>query len=107
MVGTEKCSIKRQGLKFMILQKALGQIRQERNIAEHSTHSFVILKLTSKEELLKQDPQDIEELIIEYLTEYLLKQRHLKYSSITLHKAAILHFFIINRITLKLLSLSK
>jgi len=34
MVGTEKWSIKRQGLKFMILQKALGQIRQERNIAE-------------------------------------------------------------------------
>jgi hypothetical protein len=68
---------------------------------------FRYTKLTSKEELLKQDPQDIEELIIEYLTEYLLKQRHLKYSSITLHKAAIFHFFIINRITLKLLSLSK
>lgn len=61
---------------------------------------FRYTKLTSKEELLKQDPQDIEELIIEYLTEYLVKQRQLKYSSITLHKAAILHFFIINRITL-------
>jgi len=64
---------------------------------------FRYTKLTSKEELLKQDPQDVEELIIEYLTEYLVKQRHLKYSSITsitLHKAAILHFFIINRITL-------
>jgi integrase len=61
---------------------------------------FRYTKLTSKEELLKQHPQDIEELIIEYLTEYLVKQRHLKYSSITLHKAAILHFFIINRITL-------
>jgi site-specific recombinase XerD len=61
---------------------------------------FRYTKLTSKEELLKLDPQDIEELIIEYLTEYLLKQRHLKYSSITLYKAATLHFFVINRITL-------
>jgi hypothetical protein len=61
---------------------------------------FRYTKLTSKEELLKQHPQDIEELIIEHLTEYLVKQRHLKYSSITLQKAAILHFFIINRITL-------
>ena len=49
---------------------------------------------------MKLDPQDIEELIIDYLCEYLVKQKRLKYSSITLYKAAILHFFIINRITL-------
>jgi hypothetical protein len=48
---------------------------------------FRYTKLNSLEELLKMDPQDIEELIIEYLTEYLVKQRHLKYSSITLHKS--------------------
>jgi len=61
---------------------------------------FRYTRLTSTKELLEQEPQDLEELIIEYLSEYLGKQKRLKYSSITLHKAAILHFFIINRITL-------
>jgi hypothetical protein len=61
---------------------------------------FRYTKFTIKEELLKLDPQDIEELIIDYLCEYLVKQKRLKYSSITFYKAAILHFFIINRITL-------
>jgi integrase len=72
--------------------------RQEYRRAFNAFFSYT--KLKSMEKLLEMDPQDIEELIIEYLYEYLTKQKHLKYSSITLYKSAILHFFIINRITL-------
>jgi hypothetical protein len=76
-------------------------LRTDKTREEYCRAFNVFFRYTKlKEELLKQHPQDIEELIIEHLTEYLVKQRHLKYSSITLQKAAILHFFIINRITL-------
>lgn len=63
-------------------------LRTDRTKEEYSRAFYAFLRYTkpnSKEELLKRDPEEIEELIVEYLIEYLVKQRHLKYSSIPLY----------------------
>ena len=50
-------------------------------------------------QVLTKDPEEIEELISDFLV-YLKEKRHLKAASISLSKSAIIHFFKRNRVRL-------
>jgi integrase/predicted HTH domain antitoxin len=77
-------------------------LKAERTKEEYGRAFNVFLKYTGMQEKLLQilqlQPNKIEEIIADYLLS--LKQRGLKHSSIINAKAAILHFFVINRVQL-------